>query len=63
MDKDRITGAAKRVKGTVKESVGRLIHNSKMEAAGKAERAAGTARNAAGGARDAARGRGHGSGT
>jgi uncharacterized protein YjbJ (UPF0337 family) len=63
MDKDRITGAAKRVKGAVKESVDRRIHNSRMEAAGKAERAAGAARNAVGGAKDAARGGGHSSGT
>jgi uncharacterized protein YjbJ (UPF0337 family) len=64
MDKDRITGAAKRAKdakgakGAVKESVGRLIHAVKMKTAGTAERVAG----AAGGAKDAARGGSHGSG-
>ena len=40
MDEDRIAGAARRAKGVVAESVGRLIHATGLAAAGKAERAA-----------------------
>jgi len=40
MDEDRIAGAARRAKDAVAESAGRLIHNTELAAAGKAERAA-----------------------
>jgi uncharacterized protein YjbJ (UPF0337 family) len=60
MDKNRITGAAKRAKGALKESLGRLTRNPKMEAEGKAERTAGAVRNAAGSAKDATHGGGRG---
>jgi uncharacterized protein YjbJ (UPF0337 family) len=32
MDKNRITGAAKRVKGAIKERIGRLTRNARLEA-------------------------------
>jgi uncharacterized protein YjbJ (UPF0337 family) len=60
MDKDRITGAVERAKGALKESLGRLTRNPKIEAEGKAKRMAGVLQNAADGAKDATRGGGRG---
>ena len=55
MDKDRIAGAAKQVKGFVKEAIGKVTGDAKLQAEGKADKAAGEAQNAAGGAKDAVR--------
>jgi len=55
MDKDRIEGAAKQVKGTIKETVGKITGDAKTETEGKAEKAAGKMQNTVGGAKDAAR--------
>ena len=41
MDSDRIKGAAHEAKGAVKEAVGKVTGDTKIEAEGKAERAAG----------------------
>ncbi|MGC2221349.1 MAG: CsbD family protein [Methylocella sp.] len=49
MDKDRIAGSAKQVKGAVKEAIG------KTQAEGAAEKAAGMVQNTVGGGKDAAR--------
>lgn len=56
MDKDRIEGAAKNIKGTVKQKVGKAIGDSKMEGEGAAERASGKIQNAVGGLKDTLRG-------
>jgi uncharacterized protein YjbJ (UPF0337 family) len=40
MDKDRITGAAKRARGAIKALVGRITRSPKLEAEGRAERTA-----------------------
>lgn len=56
MDKDRIEGIGKQVKGTVKEGIGKVTGDAKTEAEGKAEKAAGKVQNAVGGAKDAIRG-------
>ena len=40
MDKDRVAGAAKQVKGTVKEGVGKVTGDAKTKAEGKAEKTA-----------------------
>ena len=37
MDKDRIEGAAKQAKGTVKEAVGKVVGDAKLQAEGKAD--------------------------
>jgi uncharacterized protein YjbJ (UPF0337 family) len=37
MDKDRVVGSAKQVKGTVKEAVGKAIGDAKLESEGKAD--------------------------
>ncbi|CAO3420678.1 CsbD family protein [Azospirillum doebereinerae] len=55
MDKDRIEGAARNVKGTIKEAIGKVTGDTKMQAEGKADKAAGKVQNTVGGAKDAAR--------
>lgn len=57
MDKDRIAGAAKQMKGTVKQAAGKIVGDAKLEASGKADKVAGKAQNAVGGLKDAARGK------
>ena len=39
MDKDRIEGAAKQAKGAVKETVGKVVGDAKLQADGKADQA------------------------
>ena len=41
MDKDRIKGSAKQAKGAVKEVVGKVTGDAKLEAEGKSEKVAG----------------------
>ena len=55
MDKDRVEGAAHRVKGAKKEGVGKVTGDAKTEAEGAAEKAAGKVQNAVGGAKDTVR--------
>ena len=55
MDKDRIAGAAHRVKGAVKETIGKITDDAKTEAEGAAEKTAGKVQNIVGGAKDAIR--------
>jgi uncharacterized protein YjbJ (UPF0337 family) len=55
MDKDRIEGVGKQVKGSVKEAAGKLTGDAKLEAEGKLDKAAGKIQNAVGGMKDAAR--------
>ena len=57
MDKDRIKGAAKQVKGIVKEAAGRLTGDVKLEAEGKTDKAVGKVQNAVGGLKDTLRGK------
>jgi uncharacterized protein YjbJ (UPF0337 family) len=55
MDKDRIEGAAKQLKGSVKEAIGKLTGDTKTQAEGMAEKTTGKAQNAVGGAKDSVR--------
>ena len=55
IDADRIRGIGHQLKGALKEGLGNITGDPKLEADGIAERGAGKAQNAAGGARDAAR--------
>ena len=55
MDKDRVIGSAKVVKGKVKVVVGKATGDAKLQAEGEADRIEGETQNAVGGARDAAR--------
>jgi uncharacterized protein YjbJ (UPF0337 family) len=57
MDKDRVIGSAKVVKGKVKQAVGKAIGDSKLEAEGKADRIEGRVQNAVGGVKDSLRGK------
>ena len=52
MDKDRIAGAAKQPKGTVKEVAGKVVGDTKLQADGKVEKAEGKVQNAIGGLKD-----------
>ncbi len=56
MDKDRIEGAGHQVKGKVKETVGKVTGDSKLEGEGKGEKAAGKVQNTIGGLKDTLRG-------
>jgi uncharacterized protein YjbJ (UPF0337 family) len=55
VDKDRIAGAAKQAKGAVKEAVGKVTGDAKLNAEGKADKVEGKIQNAAGGMKDAIR--------
>ena len=57
MDKDRIKGSAKQAKGAVKEAVGKLTGDAKLQADGAADKAVGKVQNAIGGGKDALRGK------
>jgi uncharacterized protein YjbJ (UPF0337 family) len=53
MNNDRIAGAAKQAKGSVKETVGKAVGDSKLESEGKADKVEGKIQNAIGGLKDA----------
>ncbi|KQP45970.1 MAG: CsbD family protein [Brevundimonas sp.] len=54
-DHDRIEGAAKNIGGKIKEGVGKLTGDTKMQAEGKADQVEGKVQNAVGGAKDSLR--------
>ena len=53
MDKDRIAGSAKEIKGAAKVAVGKALGDQKLESDGEVEKAAGKVQNAFGGLKDA----------
>jgi uncharacterized protein YjbJ (UPF0337 family) len=55
MDKDRVIGSAKVVKGKVKVAVGKAVGDAKLEAEGQADKVEGKAQNAVGGIKDTIR--------
>jgi uncharacterized protein YjbJ (UPF0337 family) len=55
VDKDRIKGAGKRIKGAIKEGIGKVTGDAKLEGEGKADKAAGKIQNTAGGIKDKVR--------
>ena len=57
MDKDRVVGSAKVVKGKIKEAVGKAIGDSKLQSEGKADKVEGKVQNAIGGLKDTLRGK------
>ncbi|MHB1166740.1 MAG: CsbD family protein [Candidatus Nanopelagicales bacterium] len=57
VDKDRVTGSAKKAKGTVKQVVGKVIGDAKLEAEGTADKVEGSVQNAIGGLKDALKGK------
>jgi uncharacterized protein YjbJ (UPF0337 family) len=57
MDKDRIAGAAKEIKGSVKETIGKAVGDTKLESDGKADKIEGKVQNAIGGLKDTLKGK------
>jgi uncharacterized protein YjbJ (UPF0337 family) len=57
VDKDRIRGSAEQAKGKVKEVVGKVTGDSKLESEGKADQFKGKVQNAVGGLKDTLRGK------
>lgn len=55
MDKDRVVGAAKVVKGAAKEAIGKATGDAKLQTDGKADQVAGKIQNAIGGMKDTVR--------
>ena len=53
MNKDRIAGSAKEVKGSIKETIGKAAGDAKLESEGKSDKIAGKVQNAIGGIKDA----------
>lgn len=53
MNKDRIVGSAKELKGKIKEGAGKAVGDAKLEAEGKADKVEGKIQNAVGGVKDA----------
>jgi uncharacterized protein YjbJ (UPF0337 family) len=56
MDKDRVAGSAKQIKGAVKEVLGKATGDAKLESEGKADKVVGKVQNAIGGLKDALKG-------
>jgi uncharacterized protein YjbJ (UPF0337 family) len=52
VDKDRIAGSAKEIKGSVKQGAGKLVGDAKLESRGSAEKTEGKLQNAVGGLKD-----------
>jgi uncharacterized protein YjbJ (UPF0337 family) len=52
MDKDRIAGSAKKIKGSIKETIGKATGDAKLEAEGRADKVEGKIQNAIGGLKD-----------
>jgi len=57
MDKDRLVGSAKQVKGAVKQAVGKAVGDTKLETEGKADKIKGKVQNAIGGVKDTLKGK------
>jgi uncharacterized protein YjbJ (UPF0337 family) len=57
VDKDRVAGSAKVVKGRLKEAVGKAVGDAKLEAEGKSDKIEGKVQNAIGGLKDAIKGK------
>ena len=52
MDKDRVIGAGRQIAGSVKQAVGELVGDAKLQLDGKAEQIEGKLQNAAGSVKD-----------
>jgi uncharacterized protein YjbJ (UPF0337 family) len=53
MDKDRIAGSAKQMKGAVKSAIAAVTGDAKLRAEGRADKLEGAVQNAVGGVKDA----------
>ena len=52
MGKNRIVGSAKQIKGSIKETVGKVVGDAKLQVDGKADRAEGKIQNVVGAIKD-----------
>ncbi len=57
MDKDRIAGSAKVIKGKLKTAVGKAVGDAKLESEGRADEIGGKVQNAVGGVKDSLKGK------
>jgi uncharacterized protein YjbJ (UPF0337 family) len=57
IDKDRIVGSAKEIKGKVKQAVGKAVGDAKLESEGKADKIEGKVQNTIGGLKDTLKGK------
>jgi uncharacterized protein YjbJ (UPF0337 family) len=57
MDKDRIAGSAKEVKGAVKQVIGKAVGDAKLRSEGMADKTEGKVQNAIGGLKDTIKGK------
>ena len=57
MDKDRVAGSAKVVKGKIKEAVGKAVGDTKLQSQGKGDKIEGKVQNTIGGIKDTLRGK------
>lgn len=53
MNKDQAKGSLEKARGSVKETIGKVVGNDKMEAEGAADKTAGTVQKKAGGVKEA----------
>ena len=58
VDKDRVEGSGKKIKGDIKEKAGEVLGDEKMKDEGKADKVTGKIQNAIGGVKDAIKGKG-----
>ena len=57
VDRDRVAGSAEQAKGSIKEGVGSVIGDTKLQAEGRMDKAEGKAQNTVGGIKDTLRGK------
>jgi uncharacterized protein YjbJ (UPF0337 family) len=57
MDKDRLVGSAKQIKGAVKQVIGKAVGDAKLESEGNADKIEGKVQNAVGGLKDTLKGK------
>lgn len=53
MNKDRIDGSAKEIKGSIKETIGKTLGDAKLQSDGKADQVEGKVQNVVGSIKDA----------
>jgi len=57
MDRDRIIGSGKQIKGAVKQAVGKAVGDAKLESEGKTDKIEGKVQNTIGGIKDTLKGK------
>jgi uncharacterized protein YjbJ (UPF0337 family) len=57
MDKDRIAGSAKQVKGALKQAAGKIVGDAKLESEGQVDKVEGKIQNAVGSLKDTLKGK------